>query len=228
MALEHVLEDARRRLVVHEVDRNRAHALLAERGGQSSQPLLPARDKNERCSRLAGETTRGGFSDPARRARDHRDERLAWGMCGVDDDVLALAGSSRCNARRSPVSLSDRRDHEREHTQRRRGRRSNRRQIGSTAVADGGQAPGAGAVPWSAATLRPAVGGAQLWTGSSMAARARRARWRRRRASGCSTWRPARGWSPPSCFHAATARSWASTRARRCSPRHERALRDEL
>ncbi len=173
MALEYVLADARGRALVDEVGREEAHALLSELGGQRAQPLLATSDQHERRSRLAREPARGRLSDPARGARDERDEWRRWGVCVVDDEVLALVRAGPCRLRRSTVSLSDRRDHEPEHLQRPRAARIERPRLGP-------QARGARAVPRPAAALRPAVGSAQLRTGPALAARSGRARWRRR------------------------------------------------
>jgi hypothetical protein len=44
VALEHVLADARGRVLVHEIDRDRARVRWGERGGQRVQPLLASSD----------------------------------------------------------------------------------------------------------------------------------------------------------------------------------------
>ena len=79
VTLEHVIADARGRVVVEQVDGEEAHALLAELGGELAQALLPARDEHERGAGLAREPSGGGLADPAGGAGDeHHAGSAGW------------------------------------------------------------------------------------------------------------------------------------------------------
>jgi len=95
VALEDMLADACRRLVVHEIDRDPAGPLGADRGGERGQSLLATSHQYERGGGLARETAGGRLSDSARGARDEHHERLTWGVCGFDDEVRAVDRSVR-------------------------------------------------------------------------------------------------------------------------------------
>jgi hypothetical protein len=73
VALAHVCVDPCRSILVEEVDRDPAHALLPQLAGQRAQTLLATRDQYERGARLAGETARRRFADSARGAGDEDD-----------------------------------------------------------------------------------------------------------------------------------------------------------
>ena len=78
--VEHVIADARGRVVVEQVDRKEARAPVTAHGGgaaelgrEVAQALLAASDKHERGSGLAGEPARGGLADAAGGAGNQHD-----------------------------------------------------------------------------------------------------------------------------------------------------------
>jgi hypothetical protein len=122
--LDHVLVDARGRVVVEQVEREEAHGPrgadacgAAELCGEHAQALLAARDEHERGARLRGEAARGGFADPAGCARDQHHSRIAGGVGWLWHGLassLSIEGRRACWAcerrtvRRWQASLSDR------------------------------------------------------------------------------------------------------------------------
>ena len=107
VALEHVLADARGRVLVEQVDGEEADALLAQLERERAQALLAAGDEHERGGGLAREPAGGGLADAA-------------GGAGDEHDARTMSGSCWAGALRMPVSLSDRQHDELSHIQRRR------------------------------------------------------------------------------------------------------------
>ena len=92
VALEHVLADARRRVLVQEVDGDVAHAALAEQRGQRLQTLLAAGDQHQRRPRLTDEAVCGRLADAAGCAGDEHDAGLALSVNRLSHDFLAVCG----------------------------------------------------------------------------------------------------------------------------------------